>query len=97
MKHQHSKRLKHIERRLPAPRQSFVSWVLSLAEPDRTDLLYVLWSMTRFEEAGVGLLTEAFASELEPKESPMMGLCRLCQVDYQRMRPLLEKWSYERW
>ena len=88
----YSRRLERIENRLPAPRQGFVSWVMSIPEEERIMFLYVLWSIARFEEAGVGLLSEEFQREMQPHESPMAAMCRLCEVEYRRVIPHLETW-----
>ena len=88
----HSRRLARIENRLPAPRQGFVSWVMSMPEEEGIMFLYVLWSIARFEEAGTGLLSEEFQRELQPHESPIMAMCRLCQVEYRRVIKHFEEW-----
>ena len=93
MKRGHSVRLQRIERGLPAPRENFVSWVMSIPEEERIMFLYVLWSIARFEEAGVGLLSEEFQREMQPHESPIAAMCRLCEVEYRRVIPHLETWG----
>ena len=90
----HSRRLERIENRLPTPRKNFVSWVRSIIpEEERTMFLYVLWSIARFEEAGMGLLSEEFQREMQPHESPIAAMCRLCEVEYRRVIPHLETWG----
>jgi hypothetical protein len=93
MKPRHSVRLGRIERGLLAPRATFVSWVMSLPEDDQVMFLKVVWMMGKFEDAGIGLLSEEFSRELQPKESPIMAMCRLCEVDVRRVQPLLEQWG----
>ena len=96
MKRGHSVRLQRIERGLPAPRENFVSWVRSISEEEQIMFLYVVWSIARFEEAGVGLLSEEFHREMQPHESPIAAMCRLCGVDARRVTPLFWEWGHRR-
>ena len=89
----YSRRLERVESRLPAPRESDVSWLMSLPEDDRLMLLQAMFLVVRLEEAGVGPSTEEFQRELQPHESRIMAICRLAQVDARRVTPLFWEWG----
>ena len=91
----YSRRLERVESRLPAPRESHVSWLMSLPEDDRLMLLQ-MFLVVRLEEAGLGMSSEEFARECQPHESRVMAICRLCNVDVRRVTPLLWEWGHRR-
>ena len=53
----------------------------------------VMWLSCRavFNELGL----DKIRRECEPHESPMMGICRLCEWDYTRMLKLDNDWNRE--
>lgn len=92
----YSRRLERVESRLPAPRESHVSWLMSLPEDDRLMLLQAMFLVVRLEEAGLGMSSEEFARECQSHESRVMAICRLCNVDVGRVTPLLWEWGHRR-
>jgi hypothetical protein len=92
----HERRLATIERTLPpdphavaeAQAMMLAKWLSKQPIDDR-----VMWMSCHAVFNQLGL--DEIRRECEPHESPMMGVCRLCEWDYTRMLEMDNDWKRE--
>jgi hypothetical protein len=90
----HESRLAKIETKLPpdpcvvaeAQARAFAEWLWQYPMEDQ--IMYLSCAAV-FSELG----TDQIILECKPHESPLMGICRLCEWDYRRLIGMLEDWN----